>query len=177
MDHLDEFINRLECPNIVKFICTMMPPSDRVMGFIARHPTIKTMQLVHPRLEHIAEVAPGITKLTARCNPSPLYTKGNLGSASPIFKRLEYFALIDQISELSLEAFENIVTHRALPHRHPRSNLHPECQPLTTLAIGVASQALGQAVWTKSTLYRTAKDVKFEWDEFGEDMVYVTMNW
>jgi hypothetical protein len=174
--YFEEFLEKLYCPNLVGFRCAMSL-TDGVTEFMARHPTLRKIWLFEPNLDGLANVAPEVTTLIIDGDPSALLEGDQADMSPPILKQLRYFALLDPDNEMTVDKFEDMVTRRALAHEHPQSKLHPECQPLDVLAIGVRSPKFSEATWTNSPLYQSAVSIKFEKDENYSDLVYVGMSW
>ncbi|PVF98735.1 hypothetical protein CPB86DRAFT_348036 [Serendipita vermifera] len=175
MESSEALFRILDCPKLTSFILEI-PLTDAIMDFIGRHPTLKTIRLIECDLDALTGVAPNVTDFTSDYNPSGSLISDSNPTQPAILPQLEYYTLIDEDNELDIEEFESLVKSRALPHLDPQSQLHPRCQPLKSLTIGIPGE-LDDTAWVESSLYKQARQVTFECDRKFLCILLVVMRW
>ncbi|PVF98733.1 hypothetical protein CPB86DRAFT_784579 [Serendipita vermifera] len=175
MEDVYGLFKNLDCPKLTSFI-SEISLTDIIIDFIGRHPTLKRIRLSECDLHVLAGIAPNVTDFTHPYDLSEPFIGDRDPAKAPILPQLEYYTLIDEDNTLDLEDFESMVRSRALPPLDPQSQLHPGCQPLKALAIGISSE-LDETTWAKSDLYKRARQVHFEKDHNVVGIFFVVMRW
>ncbi|PVF98736.1 hypothetical protein CPB86DRAFT_825591 [Serendipita vermifera] len=175
LEWLDNFFEIIECPKLTSFILETSLTAV-ILDFIGRHPTLKKIRLIECDVHVLTRIAPNVTDFTNNYNSVyPLITDES-PTQQAVLPQLEYYTLVDEDNELSIEDFESMVKSRALPPLDPQSQLHLGCRPLRALAIGIPGE-LDETAWADSDLYKQVRQVHFEEDRNFEDLLFVVMRW
>lgn len=160
------FLPFCTCPNLETFHGEGEIDVDQeILNFILVHPSITTLHF--DAISGMKQLVEGASQLQHLTVQQEAYSNSMPCFRYPFLPSLRTLTIKDYDQGLSCDDFEYLVRARCLPLTHPESELPRTARPLDSLNIVIYLEDDRQPLWTKSLLYREAKETidDCDWEE------------
>lgn len=170
-DMLGNWLEYLSCPSLVAL--TIDQDAENTISFIKSHPSITAFHSCFSSiLSEVATVAPQLQHLRLSLDHDDLGLVARNNTEHHRLLNLKSLIIDDDYNQLSLDAFETLVTARCLPVSHSQSRRAENIAHIKDLEIRFLAHATRphRYAWEYSILYEEAE--KIIWTD--EEMTAVT---